>query len=32
MTGVVGALIVALLIVAAPMLFQYLPYARWRRW
>jgi len=27
MTGVVGALIVALLIVAAPMLFQYLPYA-----
>jgi len=27
LTGVVGALIVALLIVAAPMLFQYLPYA-----
>src|SRR4030095_1267376 len=27
LTGVVGALVVALLIVAAPMLFQYLPYA-----
>ncbi len=27
MTGVVGALVVALLIVVAPMLFQYLPYA-----
>ena len=27
LTGVVGALVVALLIIAAPMLFQYLPYA-----
>ena len=27
LTGVVGALVVALLLVAAPMLFQYLPYA-----